>query len=178
MNRKEALLLLEHLGAPSHLLRHAHLVQETATQILDALAQRFPEAVAGLDRDLVEAGAILHDVGKTLHPEELHRPGHAHEEAGKAWLLEHGVSADLAAICVSHAQWATLTCSREELLVALADKLWKGRREQELEEALTRQLAGHAGKDFWEVYPALLDVCERIAARGDERLLQSVRHDM
>lgn len=173
MSPQKAHELLASLGAPPHLRRHAQLVWETAIALLDGLERLLPGAIVDLDQELVQAGAILHDAGKILHPEELHRPGHAHEEAGEALLREHGVSQELARICVRHAQWASYTCSREELLVALSDKLWKGKRVEALEESLSQLLATHAGSGFWEVHPVLLDLCESIAAEGDVRLARS-----
>ena len=174
MSPTEAFLLLEELGAPLHLRRHATLVHEAAVELLKALHRELPGSLRDLEEDLVCAGAILHDVGKILHPEELHQPGHAHEEAGLLMLQTRGVAPALARICVSHAQWAAVPCSREELLVALSDKLWKGKRVEALEEIVSRTLALASGKDFWEVHPSLLDVCDQIAAEGDARLTRSV----
>ena len=43
-------------------------------------------------------GAATHDVGKVLQPSELSGPGSAHEPAGHALLLAHGVPERLARI--------------------------------------------------------------------------------
>ncbi len=165
-----ALELLVELGAPARLVRHAELVGEAASALLSAFA------VLGVDvdRDLVSAGAILHDVGKVLHGDELSAPGGRHEDAGERLLLERGVAPDLARICRSHSQWATMDPSFEELVVALSDKLWKGVRHPALEARVISEAATRRGPGEWEVFIALDDVFERIAAGGDERLARSV----
>jgi hypothetical protein len=61
----------------------------------------------------------------------------------------------------------------EELLVALADKLWKGARHTELERWVIQGVAAKLGKDFWEVFLDLDTAFEEIAAGGDERLARS-----
>lgn len=128
-----------------------------------------------LDEARIRAGAILHDCGKIAHPEELAQPGHAHEAAGREFLLSAGYPEEVAGICITHAQWHLPGCSSEELLVALADKLWKGKREDQLEALVIEKLAAASGRQKWEVFDALDTCFERIAARGHERLLAS-RH--
>lgn len=61
----------------------------------------------------------------------------------------------------------------EDLLVALADKLWKGKRVAELERRIVEALAAKSELDFWETFVRADDLFERIAARGDERLSRS-----
>ncbi|MEM6930309.1 MAG: hypothetical protein AAF602_25445 [Myxococcota bacterium] len=62
----------------------------------------------------------------------------------------------------------------EPVLVALADKLWKGKRVADLEEHAARLLAAASGRDFWAVWSDVDSVFERVAASGDERLSRSV----
>jgi len=170
MDAAKARGLLVEWGAPSHLMRHVSLVHEVAVQLAMILVGLGVE----LDGDWVESGALLHDVGKILHPEELHQKGSKHEEAGQALLLEHGVDAHIARVCVSHAQWAEMECATEELVVALADGLWKGKRRPELEELVVRRVADALGVDFWDVFPGLDASIEGLAAEGDARLARSV----
>jgi hypothetical protein len=61
----------------------------------------------------------------------------------------------------------------EELLVALADKLWKGKRDQTLEQLVVDGVAARAAKDRWDLFTPLDDAFERIAAGGQERLDRS-----
>jgi HD domain-containing protein len=134
----EAMRLLEAVGAPPRLLRHAELVGEAAEGLLAGFARmKLP-----LDREFVRVGVVLHDAGKALHRIELDGPGSSHEAAGERLLLEHGVTADVARVCRSHARWRDVAETLEELVIALADKLWKGVRAAELEELIIDR-SGH-----------------------------------
>lgn len=165
----EAVLL--EVGAPARLIRHGWLVLEAA----DALLSRFAELGLSLDSALVRPGAMLHDVGKTLHPAELQAPGAQHEEAGERLLLEHGLDSALSRCCVSHARWATMDCSLEELVVALADALWKGVRRESLEKKVVDECARQLRVDVWSIFVELDSCFEQIAEGGPKRLERSVR---
>jgi HD domain-containing protein len=165
----DALVLLQTLGAPPRLLRHVELVGEAADALLLALTQqRVPT-----DAVFVRVGVVLHDAGKAIHPHELSGPGAAHEPAGERLLLDHGVPAKLARVCRSHAQWATLEVSLEELVIALADKLWKGVRVPALEERVIEGAAAATARDRWDLFIPLDAAFEEIAAGGDDRLARS-----
>jgi hypothetical protein len=165
----EARALLGTLGAPRRLIRHVELVAEAAELLLSGLRRlRVP-----LNDDLVLAGVALHDVGKIRHPSELDQPGSEHEPAGQALLIEHGVDPALARICVSHAKWDEPGTSFEELLVALADKLWKGVRKPALEERVIDSAAELLGRTRWDLFVELDSLFEQIAADGSKRLEQS-----
>ncbi len=122
--RADAFAFLHDLGAPTRLVRHVELVGEAA----DALLLAFTRLGVRVDGDFVRVGVVLHDVGKIVYQDELSNPGAKHESAGERLLLERGVSAQIARVCRSHAQWSSLDSSLEELIIALADKLWKGVR--------------------------------------------------
>lgn len=164
-----ALALLERLGAPPRLVRHHELVVEAARELVAGLR---PFA-SSFDATLVLIGAALHDAGKILHPEEVTAPGHHHELAGRELLVEHGLG-DLARFCISHARWDDDGLPLEDLLVALADKLWKGKRVPALEQRVVDRLSNPSSSPSWEVFTLADEVFERIAARGDERLARSV----
>lgn len=57
--------------------------------------------------------------------------------------------------------------------MALADKLWKGTRDESLEAALVDDLARRVRREPWEVFAAFDEVCEAIAKRGPDRLRRS-----
>ena len=168
----EALALLEALGAPAHLRRHGAIVQSVADEVIEALAA----VSVPLERRLVLAGAALHDAGKCLYPEELHGPGDRHEAAGQRLLLERGVDAAIAEMCVSHAQWdrESPPLSIEALAVALSDKLWKGKRVEALERRVIERAAVMTGGEFWDVFTLLDGAFEAIADRGSDRLRNSI----
>ena len=66
-----------------------------------------------------------------------------------------------------------MSVSLEELLIALADKLWKGVRNQELEELVISRVSDILRQDRWELFVTLDSVFEQIASRGNERLVRS-----
>jgi HD superfamily phosphodiesterase len=164
-NATEALALLRTLGAHPWLVRHHELVLEAGEMLLAV------PGLTGIDRRRVRLGCALHDVGKISHPGEMSGPGHEHEEAGRALLLEHGVAPEVADMCVTHARWEGAAV--EDRLVALADHLWKGKRSVPLEEAVIAAVAAASGRDFWAVYPALDEVFERVAAGAGDRMARS-----
>jgi putative nucleotidyltransferase with HDIG domain len=169
--RDDAFATLHAVGAPARLVQHARLVGEAGEQVLAEIAR----LGVTVDVDLVRAGVVLHDVGKSVHPEELDGPGSGHEAAGEALLLARGVDPRIARICRTHAAWDGRECTLEDLVVALADKLWKGVRHASLEERVVEAVAARLGRSRWDVFVALDDAFERIAAGGGDRLERSRR---
>ena len=136
--RVEAASLLLSLDPPAWLLRHARAVAEVAGW----LAARTDAQGIAVDRRLVEAAALLHDIDKILPADD---PAHAlpHGEGSAAWLTQAG-HWELARAVASHPvtrlrddqrvhRWAAFA-SREERIVAYADK----RAGQRLEPMATR----------------------------------------
>lgn len=168
-DRNDAYRLLKGLGAPERLLVHVRLVAEAADQLVKA----YTELGIHFDAQLIELGVAVHDAGKIQHPGELDGPGARHEPAGQALLLAHGVQAEVARCCVSHAAWQADGVCFEERSVALADKLWKGKREQALELRVVDDAAAVLCIDRWDVFTRLDSVFEEIAAGGADRLRRS-----
>lgn len=167
----EARRLLIELEAPARLVRHVQLVGEAAESILVAVTS----AGASVNAELVRTGVLVHDIGKIWHPAELFGPGASHELTGERELLERGWDPDVARNCWTHARWTDAARTLEELLVALADKLWKGVRVADLEERVIDTIASRLGKDRWDVFPALSDAFDEIAALGPDRLERSAQ---
>jgi hypothetical protein len=167
--REEAYRLLEALGAPERLLRHLALVGEAA----DDLIAEFARLGLEFDANLIRLGAAVHDAGKVLHPGELDGPGSLHEPAGEALLLAHGVQPAVSRCCVTHASWQDSEVSFEERVVALADKLWKGKREEVLELLVIDDVAARLHASRWDVFTRLDEAFERIASLGPDRLARS-----
>lgn len=159
--------LLEALQAPPLLVRHLTLVHAAAVELLDRLAVCFPGLV--VDRAAVLFGAATHDIGKTLHPGELTASGRQHEIVGPALLIEHGVPPRLARFARTHGRWRE-TGDLEDLIVALADNVWRGGRVEELETKAASVMARVTGLEPWEAWSKVDCVCEEIASRGEERL--------
>lgn len=168
-NRTDAYRLLRRLGANDRLICHVQLVGEAA----DALIKAYRALGLACDVQWIELGAAIHDAGKILHPAELDGPGAQHEPAGMALMLEHGVQPHVARCCVSHAAWQDEANSFEERSVALADKLWKGKREAPLELLVIDHAAALLQADRWDVFAQLDSVFEDIAAGASDRLERS-----
>ncbi|MFI9330169.1 HD domain-containing protein [Kitasatospora sp. NPDC052868] len=160
--------ILSELGSPPRLAAHLRAVHDVAHQLLDWMEQSHP-AVA-LDREAVLFGAATHDVGKTVHVAELSGPGAAHEEAGRTLLLGQGVSPQLARFAATHATWTGPQVGLEDLLVSLADKIWKNKRVPDLEDLVVARLSESTGRPLWEEFIALDEVLTRIGNGADERL--------
>ncbi|MER5888884.1 HD domain-containing protein [Streptomyces sp. NPDC001941] len=166
--------LLVTLAAPPRLVAHLRLVHDVAVRISDWTQRSYPSL--RFDRDAVLFGAATHDIGKTVHPAELSGPGARHEEAGSALLLEHGVPADLARFAASHASWDDPATPVEDLLVSLADKVWKNKRVTGLEDRVVAALAQAGGREPWDVFLELDAFLEGIGDTADERLAYQARH--
>lgn len=168
---EDAYDLLRQLGAHERLLVHVQLVGEAAELLLRAYRGLQVE----VDETLIRVGVALHDAGKTLHTQEVFVSGHLHEEAGEKLLLGHDVDPAVARCCLAHAQWRKMDCSLEELTVALADNLWKGKRVPDLDAEAIAQVAQRLNRDRWDLEPDLEALFTAIANQGDERLARSHR---
>jgi HD domain len=161
--------LLKVLGATPRLVQHLKLVGEAAELLIMQLQKRnIP-----FDPNYVRLGVAVHDAGKILHPIELREPGNQHEASGETLLLTHGIDPKIARCCRSHAQWSKMPCAFEELIVTLADNLWKGKRNPELENRVITEIAGLLQQDYWNLFVDLDSAFEQIAATGDDRLTRS-----
>jgi uncharacterized protein len=80
--REECLKILADEGVPEHIVRHSLVVEEIALFIADGLSR----AGVKLNKKLISAGAILHDVSKMPAMEE----GKYHGEMGSDLMIELG----------------------------------------------------------------------------------------
>ncbi len=159
--------LLRSLSVPPRLVAHLTLVHDVAARLTDGLLRYWPNLP--LDQELVRFGAASHDIGNVLHPAELSESGHQHEKDGPALLMRLGVDPRLARFAETHATWRA-ELELEDLLVALADNCWKGKRKQDLEETIAARITEAVGGDPWEVYIHLDDLIEQLAAAAPIRL--------
>jgi hypothetical protein len=136
---------------------------------VERLTQAFPNVT--FDRDTVLFGAATHDLGKALDIAELVQPGKEHERRGFELLLDMGIAADRARFAFTHGNWDTVKdVALEDLLVALADNCWKGKRVAELETKTVNLLSSVSGKAAWDCYAELDDILGSLAADADSRL--------
>ncbi|MDX3641379.1 HD domain-containing protein [Streptomyces sp. MB09-02B] len=165
---ERAAALLRSLGAPPRLAAHLRLVHDVAHELADWVERHCPELP--FDRAAVLFGAATHDIGKVAHTGELSGPGSVHEEAGRRLLLEHGVEPEWARFAGTHAAWTEPGTGIEDLLVSLADKVWKNKRVRELEDLVVGRLAEASGRPGWEEFLALDDLLDPLGAGADHRL--------
>jgi hypothetical protein len=180
--------LLVALDAPPRLAAHLRAVHHVAHGLTDRLTE------LGLrpDRGAVIFGAATHDIGKVHHVEELTGPGHAHESAGHAILLQYGIPLHLARFAATHGSWwsgprgsqgeaspAGLAGSGrtiEDLLVSVADTVWKGRRIAELEQRVLDHLVAATDLDEWDGFLRLDDILASAAQNADDLLTFQFSH--
>ncbi|WP_042384807.1 HD domain-containing protein [Streptacidiphilus melanogenes] len=160
--------LLDRLGAPLRLVAHLRLVHDVAAQLVEWVERECPELV--VDGEAVLFGAATHDIGKTLHPEELTGPGSRHEERGRELLRAHGVPDSLARFAGTHAAWGSVSVGVEDLLVSLADKVWKGKRVPDLEDRVVAELCAASGREAWEEFLRLDEFLTRVGDGAEARL--------
>ena len=161
---------LEESDAPPRLIAHLVLVHDAAASLIASVRSMWPQV--NLDWEAIAIGASIHDIGKAFVNGELVGPGKSHERLGESFLLELGFAERFARYARTHGLPANdETLVGEDLLVILADKVWKGYRNSELEERVALMLSGQAGLDYGDVYPALLDLCELVANGAEQRLI-------
>ena len=169
--------LLEALHAPPRLVAHLRLVHDVARTIISRIDQAWSNLV--YDRQAVLIGAATHDIGKIIHPEELTHPGHEHEKAGEALLKALGVSEQIARFARTHRQWADEPQGQlEDYLVALADTLWRGKRDEQLEEAISKCIVAQTHQAQWHVFLTLDAIATGITAEADRRLAWQNQHPL
>lgn len=143
-------------------------MHDVAAQLVDWVQQQCP----GLEFDAAAVlfGAATHDIGKAVHVAELSGPGARHEEAGRELLLNCGVEPGLARFAGTHAAWTAPGIGVADLLVSLADKVWKDKRVPELEDLVVGRLAGVDGREGWEWFLELDEVLVGIGEGAGRRL--------
>lgn len=171
-----AAALLASADAPPRLVAHLRAVHDVAAQLVAWVRHRCPRLE--FDAEAVLFGAATHDIGKTLHPAELSGPGALHEAAGRELLLTRGVPAHLARFAGTHASWTAPGIGVEDLLVSLADKIWKNKRVPELEDLVMARLAAVDGRTPWEWFLELDETLTRIGEGADRRLAYQVSHPL
>lgn len=130
-----------------------------------------------VDAHAVLFGAATHDIGKALRPGELSGPGSEHEHAGRDVLLAHGIPAPLAKYAALHSTVGA-DSTLDELLVSLADTVWKGKRRTPLEDRVVALLAAASGREVWDEFLKLDTVLTAIADGADERLAYQMSYPL
>jgi hypothetical protein len=66
----------------------------------------------------------------------------------------------------------------EHLLVAIADNVWKGKRNEPIEQALVAHIANASGQEHWEVWLTLDDILSNLGEPAAERLRWQASHSL
>lgn len=166
--------LLRQLDAPPRLAAHLRAVHDVAHRLLDWMGEEYPELA--IDRAAVLFGAATHDIGKIIHTGELSGPGSAHEHAGQRLLLDHRIDPAMARFARTHADWTGPGILIEDLVVSLADKVWKAERVPDLEQMVIDHLATVSRREPWEAFVVLDDFLTHLAEDADRRLAFQAGH--
>jgi putative nucleotidyltransferase with HDIG domain len=167
--------LLQQLQAPPRLIAHLTLVHDVAAKLIFQIDGAWPNLK--YDRTAVLIGAATHDIGKAIKPEELVAPGKDHEGIGVALLQKAGFPEKHARFAWTHGgETREPHQTLEDLLVRIADTIWKGVRNEALEEQLCTLLAERRSEKTWEVFAKLDDIICGITETSDERLRWQAQH--
>lgn len=164
----EVQLLCDRIGAPPLLVAHLRMVHDAALSITLQLRERFDALNFATEEVLM--GAAMHDLGKVLHPDEMTGPGDQHEEAGPEFLVQNNVAPHMARFARTHGQWHEEGLQLEDLLVALADHVWKGKRNEELEALVVTRIAEKTSLEHWEVFAGVDEILDDVASLAGARL--------
>ncbi len=159
--------LFEQLHVPDDLLTHLEIVHDTAVDLLRGLALTYP--AVPIEASHVLFGAATHDIGKLVHKNEIQGPGRLHERDGPLLLSLLGVSPSLARFAGTHGRWSPAS-SVEDLIVSLADQIWKGRRHDDLVTLAAEHFSRHSGCSSWHAFIEIDDLLADIASPSQERL--------
>ncbi|HET8911673.1 MAG TPA: HD domain-containing protein [Ktedonobacteraceae bacterium] len=162
--------MLAKYAASPRLVAHLTVVYDVAVALVKQLSIIWPSLV--YDQESVLLGAATHDIGKIRYPNELTGPGDQHEEIGPQMLRENGFPEKHARFARTHARWDRETPVKlEDTLVAFADTIWKGQRNNDLEQEITQQIASQIQEEAWNVYMKLDDLTSELEKGAHERIL-------
>ncbi|MFK7906079.1 MAG: HD domain-containing protein [Chitinophagales bacterium] len=160
--------LLQNHKTPLILQKHLLIVHSTAKILLQKLKKNWQTLI--IDEEAILFGAASHDIGKAIEVSELYESGKKHEEVGYQLLVANEISHGLARFARTHGNWQAESLELEDLLVALADKIWKGKRVEKLEERVCRKLAAVIEVDYWTVFLQLDSILMEMTLVADDRL--------
>lgn len=161
--------LLERLDSPERLKRHLQIVYSTASELVKQIKQEWPTIT--FNAELILFGAGIHDIGKSEIRSELYGKGKKHEVIGKQILENMGFTNEESRFSFTHGNWHEESIMIEDLIVSLSDKIWKGKRVEELEEKVVKAISENLKIDYWEVYIKLDEILVKLSNKADELIL-------
>ena len=135
---KEINSLFQNFTVPQRLYAHLMIVHDVANKLLEEINRTWENL--NINKNLVLSGLQL--------------------------LLSLGISEEKSKFAASHSSWSE-NSALEELLVSLADKIWKGNRVQDL---LIQRISTETKTERWEVFSLLDSIIDDIAKDADKRL--------
>ena len=84
--------------------------------------------------------------------------------------IGRGVPEDRARFARTHGSWNEAGITVEDLLVSLADKVWKAKRVTDLEALVIEWLSAASGTAAWQSFVDLDDILTPLAAGAEQRL--------
>jgi len=164
---KEINSVFQNLEIPQRLYAHLMIVHDVANKLLEEINRTWENL--NIDKNLFLFGAATHDIGKTIYTNELSEARHKHEQAGLHLLLSLGIFEEKSKFAASHSSWSE-SSTLEELLVSLADKIWKGSRVQDLEDLIVSKIVAVTKCEPWEVFCSLDTIIQTITKDSDKLL--------
>lgn len=153
IDRDRCLWLLDEAGVAPQVLEHVQAVERLATE----MAKRCPRS----DPDIVQAGALLHDIGRAFE----HGPGHV--PVGIEFLEAHGVD-ERVVECVARHIGAGLEPEQAQA--------WGWPDRSYVPEQVEERIVAHADNlTFGTRYKRLEDVVDRLRSKGLEELVPRMR---
>ncbi len=165
---KEVETLLKRFNVPIRLYKHLKIVNSTASYIIEELKLEWP--ILSLNEKEILFGASTHDIGKLVITDELYKKGKEHESEGFKLLKSLGYKDDIARFTITHGNWRGDNLEIEDFIVCLSDKVWKGKRDIELEECIVNKISEMTKIDFWDVSTKLELILEKIVIESDKRI--------
>ncbi len=124
MSREAALSLLRKLKLPEHIIKHSLAVAKKAVEI----AKQIQAAGHTVNIEIVEIGAILHDIGR------IKEQGVNHAAEGGKILREIGYPEVIVRIIETHSLNDYWPETIEEKIVCYTDKICKGTQETSIDK--------------------------------------------
>jgi HD superfamily phosphodiesterase len=155
---------------PPRLLAHLTIVYEIAKDILAWIKESYPEI--RVNQKEVLFGAIIHDIGKVIAIKEIHHSGSTHESVGFELLTNtYGIDPKTARFTYTHSDWFNKDATIEDWIVSLADKVWKGKRIESLEDLIVQQICKQTNREKWEIFINLDEFLQTITRDAHQRIL-------
>ena len=150
------------------LFKHLTIVNSTASLIVEQFKIEWPNLV--LNEKEILFGTSTHNIGKTVITNELYKKGKKHESKGFEILKEFGYDNEESRFTITHGNWENKNLKIEDLIECLYDKIWKGKRVNELEKRIIKETSEFTETDFWDISMKFELILENTGVGSDYRI--------